>query len=274
VLVGLGGSASSDGGAGCASGFGYRLLDKDGLPVPPGAAGLLRLEKIIPPSSGPDPERIGVVALTDVDNPLCGRYGSARVYGPQKGAGPAEVAVIEKALLHYARVVKRELGRDIRSVAGGAAAGGLGAGLYAFFGARLASGSDLVLERLGFERAAADADLIVTGEGRFDEQSFRGKAPAAAARLARRHRKPVLLICGSCAVKDRRRLSRNGISAVIALDELMPMREIMASPAASLCKGVLLSRALVAGLLDSRGAAASRGHGARRRKSWTKRGIF
>ncbi len=249
VLVGLGGSASSDGGAGCAAGFGFRLLDKNGAPVPPGAEGLLRLERILPPAEGSGLASIRVTALTDVDNPLCGPGGSARVYGPQKGAGPAEVAVLEKALLHYASVVKRELGQDIRDIQGGAAAGGLGAGLYAFFGARLTAGSDFILNRLDFEAAAAWADLVITGEGRFDAQSFRGKAPVAAARLALRCKKPVLLVCGSCAVKDRRLLAANGIDGVIALDEVLPFPEIMASPAMALTKGVLLSGGIVASFL-------------------------
>lgn len=249
VLVGLGGSASSDGGAGCAAGFGFRLLDKSGAPVPPGAEGLLLLERILPPADASVLARIRVTALTDVDNPLCGPGGSARVYGPQKGAGPAEVAVLEKALLHYARVVKRELGLDIGRLKGGAAAGGLGAGLYAFFGARLVAGADYILDRLGFEAAAASSDLVITGEGRFDAQSFRGKAPVAAARQALRHKKPVLLVCGSCAVKDRRLLAANGIAGVIALDEVLPLPEIMASPARALTKGLLLSRGAVAGFI-------------------------
>jgi glycerate kinase len=245
VLIGLGGSASSDGGAGCAAGFGFRLLDKNGVPVPNGAEGLLRLERILPPAGSCGLTRISVTALTDVDNTLCGSSGSARVYGPQKGAGPAEVAVLEKALLHYARVVKRELGPDIRSLKGGAAAGGLGAGLCAFFGARLIAGADYILDRLDFEAAAASSDLVITGEGRFDAQSFRGKAPVAAARLALRHKKPVLLVCGSCAVKDRRLLAANGIAGVIALDELLPLSDIMASPARALTKGVLMSVGVV-----------------------------
>ncbi len=241
ALVGLGGSASNDGGAGCAAGFGFRLLDKNGAPVPPGARGLLKLEKILPPPFFKRGLGMKITALTDVDNPLTGPRGSASVYGPQKGAGPAEVALMERALLHYARVVQRELGLDIRKIKGGAAAGGLGAGLYAFFGAELACGSDFTLERLGFLDALKRSDLVITGEGRFDDQSFRGKAPVAVTRLAARHKKPALLVCGSCGVKGRSRFRANGISEVIALDKILSRSELLMSPAMAMTKGLLLS---------------------------------
>ena len=256
VLVGLGGSASNDGGTGCAAGFGFRLLDNSGAPVPPGARGLLKLERIIPPPFFL--KRIAgvagmkITALTDVDNPLTGPRGSAKVYGPQKGAGPAEVAVIEQALLHYARVVERELGLDIRDLNGGAAAGGLGAGLYAFFGAKLVSGADFALGRLNFSAALKMCDLVITGDGRFDVQSFCGKAPVAVARRASRHKKPVLLVCGSCDVRDRSRLRSNGISEVIALDEVVALPELLQTPATALTKGLLLSREALSRFLSCR----------------------
>jgi glycerate kinase len=250
LFVGLGGSASNDGGAGCASGFGFRLLDRRGLPIPPGARGLLKLERILPPAGGFAAGRPRVTGLGDVDNPLCGPRGSARVYGPQKGAGPAEVALMEKALLHYAGVIERELGVNVGNVRSGAAAGGLGAGLCAFFGAELAGGADFVLERLGFEEAVKRSDVVVTGEGRFDAQSFRGKAPSAAALLALKHGKPALLVCGSCAVKDPRRLSARGVTGVIALDRVLPLSELLSSPARALTKGLLLSGAAVSRFLS------------------------
>ena len=243
ALVGLGGSASNDGGAGCAAGFGFRLLDKDGVQIPPGAMGLLKLERIVPPAAAKGGRgKMKITALTDVNNPLTGPRGSARVYGPQKGAGPAEVAIMERALLHYARVVERELGRDIGKIEGGAAAGGLGAGLYAFFGAELVPGAEFTLKKLGFEAALKKCDLVITGEGRFDSQSFRGKAPVAVARLAARHKKPVLMVCGSCHVMDLRRLRENGISRVISLDEAVLLNELLRTPSGALTKALLLSR--------------------------------
>lgn len=247
VIVGLGGSASNDGGAGCAEGFGFRLLDKNGARIPPGASGLLKLAKILPPAlsdkKNGGAEKMKVTALTDVDNPLTGPRGSARVYGPQKGAGPAEVAIMERALLHYARVVEGEFGVDIRNLKGGAAAGGLGAGLRAFFGAELVRGADFALKKLDFEAALKRCDLVITGEGRFDPQSFRGKAPIAVTRLAARHKKRALLVCGSCDIKDRRRLKANGVSGVVALDEVLPLAELLGTPAEALTRGLLLARA-------------------------------
>ncbi|MBI4802044.1 MAG: glycerate kinase [Elusimicrobia bacterium] len=238
ITVGLGGSASNDGGAGCAAGFGFKLLDAAGNPVPRGAGGLGRLQRIIPPPGMAAFKKVKMTGLTDVANPLCGRLGSARVYGPQKGASPAEVAIIEKALLHYSAVVKRELGVEIKTMKGGAAAGGLGAGLAAFFGARLCPGAAAMLERLGFEEAAKKTDLVITGEGRLDETSFYGKAPVAIARLAGKQKKPVVLVCGSCAVKDKNRLRESGILEVIALDELFSLKSLFARPALMLERGV------------------------------------
>lgn len=243
ITVGLGGSASSDGGAGCAAGFGFKLLDEHGRPVPPGAAGLGRLRRIIPPADMAAFRKIKITALADVSNPLCGRLGSARVYGPQKGASPAEVVLIEKALLHYAAVVKRDLGIDIRTLKGGAAAGGLGAGLAAFFGARLRPGAAEALTLLGFREAVEWADLVITGEGRFDATSFYGKAPVEAAKLARKWKKPAVLLCGSCVVKDAGRLKKSGILGVVALDELFAPDLLFASPAAALERGVRLRAA-------------------------------
>ncbi len=251
ALVGLGGSASNDGGAGCAAGFGFRLLDKSGAQVPPGARGLLKLERILPPPFFEKQKGMKITALTDVDNPLTGPRGSARIYGPQKGAGPAEIAVMEKALLHYARVVERELGLDIKNLKGGAAAGGLAAGLYAFFGAELVHGSDFTLKRLEFSAALKRSDLVITGEGRFDSQSFDGKAPVAVARLAGQHKKPALIVCGSCCLKNRRRFSANGISEVIALDQFLGLPELLEKPAGALTKGLLLSGPALSRFLSS-----------------------
>jgi glycerate kinase len=213
MAVGLGGSASNDGGAGCVEAFGFRLLDKRGRPVARGARGLAELAEILPPKRRLRAFR--VTGLADVKNRLCGRLGSARVFGPQKGAGPAEVRFMEEALLNYARVVKKCLGADIAGLEGGAAAGGLGAGLAAFFGARLEDGSAFVLERTGFARALAKADLLITGEGRFDSQTFYGKAPGAAIAAARKAGVPVVVACGRSLITDRKALGRLGVAGVI-----------------------------------------------------------
>lgn len=215
IIVGLGGSASNDGGAGCAQAFGFSLTDAAGRPIRRGARGLAELAAVFPGPARRLLRGVRVRGLADVKNPLCGRLGSARVFGPQKGAGPAEVRFIENALLNYSRVIKDCLNLSVAGLRGGAAAGGLGAGLAAFFGAELDDGSAFVLERTGFEKKLARADLLITGEGRFDEQTFYGKAPGAALEAARRLGKPAIVICGSCALKSRAVLRRRGVAAVI-----------------------------------------------------------
>ena len=207
IIVGLGGSASNDGGAGCAQAFGFSLLDAGGGPVARGARGLASLTAILPGGAGALLAGVRVIGLADVTNPLCGRLGSARVFGPQKGAGPRDVKFMEKALLNYARVVKAGLGLDISRLRGGAAAGGLGAGL--------ADGAAFVLEKTGFENKLARADLLITGEGCFDRQTFYGKAPGAALAAAARLGKPALVVCGVSLIKDPRELRRRGILGVI-----------------------------------------------------------
>jgi len=215
IIVGLGGSASNDGGAGCAAAFGFELSGPGGRPVAPGARGLADLVSIKP---GQGPARLAghtVRGLADVENPLCGRLGSARVFAPQKGAGSREVAFIEAALLGYARTVRRDLGVKIARLKGGAAAGGLGAGLAAFFGAELLDGASFVLDKTGFDAKISRADLLITGEGCFDRQTFFGKAPGEAIRRARALGKPVVVACGRSLFGDRRALARRGVHAVI-----------------------------------------------------------
>jgi len=215
IIVGLGGSASNDGGAGCAAAFGFLLNDKNGKPVAGGARGLAGICEILPGGGAARLRNLRVEGLADVRNTLLGRLGSARVFGPQKGAGPAEVIFMEAALRRYAAALKKFSGLDVSRLKGGAAAGGLGAGLAAFFGAELADGSAFVLERLGFARALARADLLITGEGCFDRQTFYGKAPGAAIAAARRLGKPVVVVCGRSLINDRRALARLGVAGVI-----------------------------------------------------------
>jgi glycerate 2-kinase len=203
VVLGIGGSATTDGGAGMAAALGARLLDRDGADLPPGGAALLRLARV--DVSGLDP-RLGGVRVTvacDVDNPLVGPEGAAQVYGPQKGAGPDDVLLLDSALRRYARVLADDLGLDLAGTPGAGAAGGLGAGAIAFLGAELRPGIELVLELVGFERAVAGADLVITGEGKLDAQSLRGKAPVGVARAAGAHGVPVVALAGAVEVADR-----------------------------------------------------------------------
>jgi len=195
-VVGLGGSATNDGGAGMAQALGVRLLDAAGGELAAGGASLLQLVRI--DASGIDPgiADVTVVAATDVDNPLVGAAGASAVYGPQKGASPEDVALLDGALGHLAAVVARDLGVDLRNEPGAGAAGGLGFGLMAFVGARVRSGVDVIAEVLDLPSRAAAADLVITGEGRFDAQSLRGKAPAGVLRLAREAGTAAVVVCG------------------------------------------------------------------------------
>lgn len=215
IIVGLGGSASNDGGAGCAASFGFELTDPGGRPVARGARGLASLASVSAGRTKKLLKGVKVTGLADVRNPLCGRLGSARVFGPQKGAGPREVEFIRKAILNYARVVEKCLGLDVSALPGGAAAGGLGAGLAAFFGAGLEDGAAFVLERTGFEKKLAGADLLITGEGCFDRQTFYGKAPGAALAAAARLGKPAIVVCGISRLENKRELKRRGVLGLI-----------------------------------------------------------
>jgi glycerate kinase len=185
VLVCIGGSATNDGGAGMAQAVGVRLLDEGGEDLPPGGGALRRLARIDASGLTPAVRGTEVVAACDVDNPLTGPKGASVVYGPQKGATPDQVRILDDALGHLAAVIHRDLGLDVREIPGAGAAGGLGAGLVAFLGARLRPGFEVVATALDLERRLDAADVAVTGEGSYDAQSERGKAPAGVLRMAR-----------------------------------------------------------------------------------------
>ena len=197
-LIGIGGSATTDGGAGMLQALGARFLDREGNPLSPGGGELLRLDRI--DLSGFDPRLAGcsVRIASDVVNPLCGPQGAAAIYGPQKGASPREVELLDAALARYADVIVRCTGQDVRNRPGAGAAGGLGAGLMAFCGAVPGSGIDAMLDAVGFDRLLSGADLVITGEGRIDGQSASGKVPVGVARRAKAHRAdlPVFALVG------------------------------------------------------------------------------
>lgn len=217
ILVGMGGSASNDGGAGMAQALGARLLDSHGLELGRGARELLNLSRIETGSMKVLLKGVRVIGVTDVVNPLTGPRGSARVYGPQKGATPRTVEILERALSRYARVIKRDLGKDVARVPGAGAAGGLGAGLLAFLNAELVPGADWVFKELGGPAALSNADAAITGEGKMDKTSFYGKAPVAFARRAKARGVPVAAICAGLDAGILPRLKREGIAAVATL---------------------------------------------------------
>ncbi|MEE8704456.1 MAG: glycerate kinase [Olsenella sp.] len=210
----MGGSATTDGGAGLACALGARLLDAEGEQVAPGAAGLERLARV--DLSGLDARLAGaeVVALTDVTNPLAGPAGAAATFGPQKGLTAADVPAVDAWLGRLGRLLGEAVRADVASLPGAGAAGGLGCALAALCGARLVSGIDFVLDAAGLDEALADADLAITGEGRMDAQSARGKAPVGVARRCARAGVPVVAVVGSRA-EDLGDVYAQGVGLVV-----------------------------------------------------------
>jgi glycerate kinase len=197
VIIGVGGSATNDGGAGLAQALGARLLDGAGGDLPPGGAALARLARIDASALDPRLRAAEVLVATDVTNPLCGPEGASLVYGPQKGASVELARELDTALAHFAAIVRRDLGVDAADAPGAGAAGGLGYGLIAFCGAHVRVGFDIVAEAAGFSERLRAADVAVTGEGRLDRQSAFGKTASRVAGAARGAGKPVLAIAGA-----------------------------------------------------------------------------
>lgn len=196
IIICVGGSATNDGGAGAAQALGIRLLDEQGEDLPPGGGVLERLAHIDAAALHPSVRGVRVTIASDVDNPLIGPRGASAVFGPQKGASGEDVATLERALGHLAAVIHRDLAIDVRHLEGGGAAGGLAAGMVAVLGARIRPGFDLVAEVLALRERLERADVVVTGEGRFDRQSAGGKAPWRLLELAREARCRSILIAG------------------------------------------------------------------------------
>jgi glycerate kinase len=227
VVVGIGGSATNDGGAGMARALGVRLLDGRGEPLPEGGAALARVVSIELGGVDPRLSEAEILVACDVDNPLTGPRGASAVYGPQKGATPAVVAELDAALERYARVAREATGRDVAGVPGAGAAGGLGAGLLFFTPARLVPGIDLVLDSTRFDEQVRGAALVIVGEGRTDHQTAMGKAPVGVARVAARHGVPVLLVSGSLGPGAEEVLAK-GIGRIVqAAPDGMPVAEAM-----------------------------------------------
>jgi glycerate kinase len=220
ILIGIGGSATNDGGLGVALAMGYRFT-KAGQPFTPTLETLLEADRLAKPAT-PLPSCELIVAC-DVDNPLLGPRGATRVYGPQKGV--RDFAWFEQRLAHLADLVRRDLGVDPRDVPGAGAAGGLGFGLMAFLGGRLVSGFDMVATQIGLDARVAAADLVVTGEGRLDEQSLQGKGPVGVARLARSLGKKVVGVAGSVADSSALRAQFDLLIAI--KPQAMPLDEAM-----------------------------------------------
>ena len=216
IILGLGGSATVDGGAGCLQALGVQLLDAQGEQVAPGGAQLGRIARV--DASGLDPrwQQVELLLASDVDNPALGEQGAAAVFGPQKGADAQQVALLEAQLSHFFTLIHEQTGRDVRQLPGGGAAGAFAAGLMAFLETRLQPGIELVLAHSGFAQALAGADLVITGEGQMDEQTIHGKGPIGVARLARQRGVPTVALVGGLAVHDAQ-LHAAGMQAVLSL---------------------------------------------------------
>ncbi len=223
IVFGVGGSATTDGGAGMLSALGARFLTADGAPIPPGGGGLADLAHA--DLSGLDPRLSSVefVLASDVDNPLTGPKGAPAVYGPQKGASPEDVETLDAALTHYAKVLEGAIGAKAAEYAaspGAGAAGGIGYGAL-ILGARFRAGIEVMLDVLGFAPALEWASLVITGEGSLDEQTLHGKAPAGVAAAARAAGREVVAVCGRLALAPEA-LGKAGIRRAYALTEAEP----------------------------------------------------
>ncbi|MFN1143377.1 glycerate kinase [Serratia quinivorans] len=234
IILGIGGSATNDGGAGMMQALGARLLDDQQQPLPPGGAALARLAQIDLSAVDPRLQQVSVTAACDVDNPLCGPHGASAVFGPQKGATPEMVTQLDAALSHFGSLLQQATGREVLNAPGAGAAGGMGAALLGMLNARLRPGIEIVIETLRLEEALRDADLVITGEGRLDSQSIHGKTPIGVARVAKRHGLPVIGIAGSLS-KDYQVVHQHGIDAAFSvLDRVVTLEEALTDAATNL----------------------------------------
>ncbi len=197
ILVGIGGSATNDGGVGMAQALGVSFKDKEGKEIGYGGGELEKIQLIDLTNLNPLLKEIEIIVMSDVTNPLCGKNGASYVYGPQKGADLEMIENLDNNLRHYAQIVKSNLGKDIINIPGAGAAGGLGAGLIAFCNARLCPGIEKVLDITQIDSHLQSANLVITGEGQIDSQSIYGKVPVGVAKRAQKYNVPVIAIVGS-----------------------------------------------------------------------------
>jgi len=216
IIIGIGGSATNDGGAGMVQALGAKLLDKQGQQIGPGGAALETLASIDVRELDKRLADCRIEVACDVINPLTGKEGASAIFGPQKGATPKMIARLDQALGHYAKLIARDLDVEVLNLAGGGAAGGMGAGLFAFCGAELRRGIEIVTEALSLDAHVADADLVITGEGRIDSQTINGKVPVGVASVAKRYNVPVIGIAGSLTA-DVGVVHDHGIDAVFSV---------------------------------------------------------
>lgn len=225
LIIGIGGSATNDGGAGMLMALGAKFLDKEGYSIGFGGKCLKWLHKIDLSDLNERIKKCNITAASDVSNPLCGTTGASYVFGPQKGADEDAVKVLDDALRHYAEVIKRDIGIDVADLPGAGAAGGLGSGLTAFLNAKLKKGIDIVIEATGFEDKVRDADIVITGEGSIDYQTQFGKTPWGVAAVAGKYNVPVIGICGSIGDGAEVLYSKGFKSIFSIIDKPMTLKE-------------------------------------------------
>lgn len=216
VILAIGGSATNDAGAGAMQALGVKLLDAQGKSLAPGGLALGQLARIDLSEVDRRLANVRFDIAADVNNPLCGAHGASAIFGPQKGASPEQVEQLDQALGHFADHCAKVLEKDVRDEPGSGAAGGLGFAAKAFLGAQFKAGVEVVAELVGLAEAVENADLVITGEGRFDAQTLRGKTPFGVARIARQHGVPVIVIAGTLG-EGYQALYEHGIDAAFAL---------------------------------------------------------
>jgi glycerate kinase len=219
IIVGLGGSATNDGGAGAAAALGVRFFDDRGTSFIPVGGTLDQITKIDISGLCPELKDVELVTMCDIDNPLCGPQGASAVFGPQKGATEETVKMLDANLAHFAEVIRKDLGKDVAELPGAAAAGGMGAGMVAFLNSKLQMGIETVLDTVDFDKVAKDADYIFSGEGKIDTQSLRGKVVIGIAKRAKKLGVPLIAIVGDIG-NDIEDIYDMGVSAVFSTNRV------------------------------------------------------
>jgi len=218
MIIGIGGSATNDGGAGMVQALGAKLLDKDREEIGFGGGELKKVFRIDTKYLDNRLSETKVLIASDVSNPLCGPKGAARIYGPQKGATPEVIEELDESLAYFAEIIKRDLHKDIKDIPGAGAAGGLGVSLMAFLDAELRPGIEIMIEIVKLEQAIKDADLVITGEGKIDSQTIYGKAPIGVAKIAKKYNVPVIAVAAIIS-DDADIVHQHGIDNLIKVSE-------------------------------------------------------
>lgn len=216
IIIGIGGSVTNDGGAGMAQALGFKLLDKNGFSIGLGGVSLANLFKIDRLEVHPLLSSVKITIACDVQNPLTGPTGATLVYGPQKGALPEMIDILERGMTHYSNILKQEFGTDYSTIAGAGAAGGLGAGLMTFCNAKIRSGFELIAELTDLEQQISHSDLVFTGEGKIDSQTAYGKTISGIAKLCKNHQVPLVALAGMVS-GDLSELYQQGLTSAFAI---------------------------------------------------------